>query len=335
MRHDNVFLNGIGSHVPPVVAVEEAIQAGRLREADRVKIGATGVPISQTEETPPEMAVQAAEKALKNADSSPAEIGLLLFGCVWDPEHVAPAAHVHHHLGLNPEAMAFEIRQGCNGALAGMATAAWHLGSRPDAPPVLVTTADRFRAPAWDRYSARDGYLWGDAASAAVLSTREGPIRLRSTASRSMSEAEEVGRRPPISLGSPADLPGVRLRQEFHMYKRLGPQRVRSGLQSAVREVVERATGDAGTTLDGIARFLVPNMGEQWRRWALLEPLGISEAQTTWTEHGRHLGHTGLADQLLALEHLLDRGALNSGDRVVLASYAVGFTFTAAVVEIA
>ncbi|MGC7101685.1 ketoacyl-ACP synthase III family protein [Amycolatopsis lurida] len=335
MRHDNVFLNGIGSHLPPVVPVDDAVRAGQLREADRVKIGATGVPISETEESPPEMAVQAAVKALKNADSSPAEIGLLLFGCLWDPEHVAPATYVHHHLGVPPDAMAFEIRQGCNGALAAMAAAAWHLGSRPGAAPVLVATADRFRAPAWDRYSARDGYLWGDAASAAVLSTHEGPIRLLSTTSRSMSEAEEVGRRSPMSLGSPADLPGVRLRQEFHMYKRLGPQNVRSGLQAAVRAVVEQATTDAGTSLERISRFLVPNMGEQWRKWALLEPLGITEDRTTWTDHGRHIGHTGLADQFLALEHLLEQGALGSGDQVVLASYAVGFTFTAAVVQIA
>jgi 3-oxoacyl-[acyl-carrier-protein] synthase-3 len=334
MRHERVFLNGFGSHVPPVVPVADVVLSGQLREADRVKIGVTGVAISDPGETPPEMAVHAAAKALKNAQLTPDEIDLLVFGCVWDPEHLAPAAYVHHHLGVNPAATAFEIRQGCNGALTGMATAGWHLGAHPGAGPVLLTTADRFLAPAWDRYSARDGYLWGDAASAVVLSREEGPVRLLSTASRSMSETEEVGRRSALSLGDPDKLPGVRLRQEFNMYKRLGPQNVRSGLQNAMRDVVAQALGDAETTMDRAARVLVPNMGEQWRTWALLEPLGITEDRTTWTDHGRHLGHTGLADQLLALEDLLDRGELASGDQVVLASFAVGFTVAAAVVEV-
>jgi 3-oxoacyl-[acyl-carrier-protein] synthase-3 len=334
VKHDNVFLAGIGSHLPAVVPIQEAIAAGSYSEADHRKNGVLGVAVAADDETPAEMAARSARKALGNAGITGDELGLVLFGCQWDAQHVAPASYVHQHVGASNSAMAMEVGQGCSGGLAMLGVAAWFLKAHPEGAPVLLATGDRFHAPAWNRYGTGDGYVWGDASSSVVLAANNGWARLLSTTSGSMSEGEEIGRGSAIALGHRGELTAIRQRQEMRLYKRIGPHEIRRRFQDTYRDVVARALADADTTADRAARFLVPNMGLTWRSWALLEPLGIDEDRTAWTEHGRHIGHTGLADQLLALEFLVNRGSLSPGDRAVLASVGVGFTFTAAVVEI-
>lgn len=335
MRYGDVYLAGIGTYLPPVASADDAVAAGRYSADEHRRNGITGTPVAAAAETPPEMAVTASKKALAAAGLRGADLELVLFGSQWDPQHGVPAAYVHHAVGGRPDVGTLEVRQGCSGAVTMLDLAARHLRTTPGGGAVLISTADRFCLPSWDRYSSDEGYIWGDAASALVVTSEPAGIaRLVATATHSFSAAEEVCRGSILLDAERGNLPLLMRGHKQRFYKKFGPLSFRREFQHAVRDTATRALAEAGTGAGEVAWALVPNMGLQWRGWALLEPLGVDETRTTWTDHGRHIGHTGLADQALALEFLLNRGALQGGDRVLLLAVGIGLTFSAAVLEI-
>jgi 3-oxoacyl-[acyl-carrier-protein] synthase-3 len=85
--------------------------------------------------------------------------------------------------------------------------------------------------------------------------------------------------------------------------------------------------------LDQISRFVFPNVGQALLQSDYLDAFGIDQARTTcaW---GQEVGHVGAGDQFGGLNHLVETGALQAGDRVVLAGSGIGFSWNCAVPEI-
>lgn len=334
MKHGNVYLAGLGTYLPPIVAADSAVDSGHYSDEEHRRNGILGTPVASEDEMPPEMAVHAAKKALVAAGMSATDLDLVLYGGQWDPQHLAPASYVHRGLGARDDVPNLEFRQGCSGAVTMLDMASRYLGAETAQRSALVSTGDRFCLPGWDRYLSEEGYIWGDAASAVILSNEGGVARLLATAAQSMSQAEEVCRGSALVEADRGALPVLSRIPKQRFYKKVGPLSFRRRFQLAVHEVAAQALRDAETEIADVSWALVPNMGLQWRGWALLEPLGIDETRTTWTDHGRYIGHTGLADQTLALEFLLNHGLLTPGSRVLLVAVGVGLTFSSAVLEI-
>ena len=59
----------------------------------------------------------------------------------------------------------------------------------------------------------------------------------------------------------------------------------------------------------------------------------MDEARSTW-ELSRTIGHTGVADLFIGLEHLWTTGQVTPGDHVMLIGAATGMEAGCAVVEI-
>ncbi|MEV4107758.1 3-oxoacyl-[acyl-carrier-protein] synthase III C-terminal domain-containing protein [Nonomuraea sp. NPDC049695] len=85
-------------------------------------------------------------------------------------------------------------------------------------------------------------------------------------------------------------------------------------------------------TLDEVARVAFPH-----GRWDNVEErvswLGLTLADTTW-DYGAGIGHLGVSDQFVALDHLLATGALAPGDYVLLIGVGAGKTLACAVLRI-
>ncbi len=60
---------------------------------------------------------------------------------------------------------------------------------------------------------------------------------------------------------------------------------------------------------------------------------GLTMAETTW-EFGAGIGHLGVSDQFIALDHLLATGALAVGDHVMLIGLGAGTSMACAVLKI-
>ncbi|MFE7579759.1 ketoacyl-ACP synthase III family protein [Streptomyces sp. NPDC057521] len=337
MKVDNVYLAGIGSWIPDRVSVDEAIEKGWYDETLRASSGMVSVAVAG-DVPAPDMAVAAAEEALKRSGHEPEEIAALIHTPVF---HQGPdiwsAPHYILHRTVNRPVPALELRQGCLGMITSLRFAATMMTADPAAGAVLITAGDNFSTPGLDRWRVSSNYVLGDAGSAVLLSRREGFAKLLSVSSISIPEAEILHRGgdplfpPSITLGRPLDLEARTDHIRAQWIKGVPPPVFHLG--DIVVEAVTAALTDAGRTLDDITRVAHSAVAFDQIRNGFLEPLGIEESRGTW-EFNRRVGHSGGTDQIVGLEHLLASGELRPGDHVLLLAAAVGMEVGCAVLEI-
>ena len=332
-----MYLGGVAAWLPPAVSVAEAV-ATRDYDADE-QAGNEYVSITVANgEAPPEMAVRAARTALRRSGVAPGDVALLLHTSAWfqGVDFWGAASYVHREvLDGGRHAPALDVAQMSNGSLGAVELAASYLAATPSRRAALVTTADRFARPGFDRWrSDGRGIVYGDGAAAAVLTRAGGFARLRAVATVVDTRLEPIYRGDePFGLvsghaGRPVD---IRERRRAFMEATTGRQDVVEWINAGLTEAVGQALDESETQLGDIARFVFPNIGlSALQRY--LELLGVSLADTTW-ERGRRIGHVGGADQLIGLAHLVEGGHVGPGERVMLVGIGAGFSWSCAVVE--
>lgn len=173
--NQGVALAGLGHYLPErVLSNAELIAQGQL-PVDPAwierRIGVKTRHIAAEHESTSDLALQAARRALAEAQTDPAELDLILLSTI-SPDHPSPATACAVQAGLGVKGCpAFDITAACSGFLYGLDTGARHIltGARK----VLVMSAEirsRFVNP-------RDpgmAPIFGDAAAAAVLTS--GPV---------------------------------------------------------------------------------------------------------------------------------------------------------------
>lgn len=147
-------------------------ESRELSPEDIERIGVTELTVAN-ELAAPEMAVLAAQDALKASGVQPGGIGFLAHTHlyhqgvdVWSPAH-----YIAQQTGA-VGALPFNVQQTCNGAALALQLAAMWLNATPDADAALVTAADRFCGPGFDRWASNDEAVYGDAGVAVVLGRR-------------------------------------------------------------------------------------------------------------------------------------------------------------------
>ncbi|MGC0415551.1 ketoacyl-ACP synthase III family protein [Embleya sp. AB8] len=286
----------------------------------------------------PDLAVFAAEEAIKRSGHEPAEFA----GLFHSPVHFQgpegwSAAHYILDRTLGTPVGAVEIRQGCLGMLTSMRPAAGLLMAAPEQPAYLLTAADNFGTPIVDRWRAATHYLPADGGSSVVLSRRSGFARLPAVGSVSNPAAEILHRGgeplfpPGITVGRRLDIEARARYWQEQWAQGVLPPTIHLG--DLVTEAANRTLAEARLASSDIAR--VATSGVVWThvKHGVLEPLGFDESQSTW-EFTRRLGHAGGTDQIAGLEYLLEEGAVGPGDHVLMVSVTVGMEVGCAVVEI-
>ncbi|MER7991175.1 ketoacyl-ACP synthase III family protein [Streptomyces noursei] len=334
MRWNEMYIAATGSCFPERDDCARAVAEGRYDAQEHERNGYRSISVAG-EMSAADMAVSAAGQGLARSGHTGDDIGLVLHADVHHQgqDHWTPASYIQERV-TGGRAPAIEIKQGSNGGLAGLVLALSYLSAHTGQDAALVTAADKFCPPAYDRYRSDKWMVLGDGASAAVLSRRGGFARVLATAMDSDPGLEEMYRGSgftdaPFSTGLPLDL---RERKREYM-DRLGLAEVALRCSVGLQNVVKEALGDAGTDIDDIARFVFPNVGRSLVQWDYLDAFGIDEERTTW-EWGSGIGHAGAGDQFGGLDHLVAAGALSAGDRVVLAGSGIGFSWACAVLEI-
>ncbi len=333
-----MYINGLGMVLGRRVTTASAVASGLYSERDNEADGYTAVRVAD-EGPAVEMAVEAANVALKRSALDPAEISLVVHACCAHQglENLAAASYVQSRT-VHGTATAVEVNQYSNGDLIALELAAGSLAARPTPRAALVTTSDRFVPPVYDRYHSDQGVVFGDAATALVLSRRPGVARLLSTAV--IGDASFVGLQIGDAPWTDAPEPGawpVDLAARRKQY--LAAQGVDVLMRLMVsstrlqRECIEGALADAGATAEGMAWWVVPNMGMAVVDWDFRRRMGLDEARTTWA-WGREVGHLGASDQIGGLTHLFESGSVHAGDRVALVGVGQGENYGCAVLEI-
>ncbi|MEV2262630.1 3-oxoacyl-ACP synthase [Streptomyces anulatus] len=318
------------------------VSAGRLTAGDAEDLALTEVPVSE-DLAAPEMAVRAAGRVFADTGWDPTRIGLVAHGWTYHQGHDfwSPAHYIARRTGAS-EALPVGVQQMSNSGAAALGMAAAKLIADPGAEAALVTTADRFSLPGFDRWSADYGVAYGDAGTAALLRRREpdeqpGTLLLRSLAFATDASFEEMyrGRDPfsaaPLAHGGRVD---VKRPKKAYMEMRGGIEEFRRAAVGCVDRVLRRALSDAGTEPDDprIVLVALPRLGDSVLDLMYRPVLdGVVRAEILALRESS--GHLGAGDLLANAEHIAGSRALKSGDIALVLGGGGGFTWSCAVLE--
>jgi 3-oxoacyl-[acyl-carrier-protein] synthase-3 len=341
MRFDGLSVKAVTTWLP--ATMEEAaaeLRAGHIDEDMLERLGVTGLPAS-VDLAPPEMAVLAARRVLERSGWDSARVGMLIHAWVyhqgrdkWSAPH-----YIANELGLPPAALPVGVHELCNGGTTALHLAAVHLTADRQLPSVLVTTADRYGAPVWDRWVTHTDIAYGDGATAALLHRGDGrgdALRLVSLAHSSASFLERLERGDTPFSTSP--MAGRRTmdsgdsRSEF--YQRYGKESLSEAARDNVRASLEQALDEAG--LDSgdprIRLVAVPRVGPKLIGLMYLSVLD-GELKDKIVQFGARTGHLGAGDMLANMADVAQRRMLAPGEFAVIAGAGGGFTWSTAIVQ--
>nr|WP_296780690.1 ketoacyl-ACP synthase III family protein [Rhodococcus sp. (in: high G+C Gram-positive bacteria)] len=320
-----VYITGAGHHVSAIEDVGEQPLAGNAMRS-----------VATSDRPAYELAAAAGAFALADANLDALDVDRLFYACSFDssPPLWPPASWIARELGIDAPAM--RVDQVSNGGMAAIQLG-YELLVGPFADNVVVTTGDRHDGARFDRWRSDPGTVYGDGGTSLVMSTRPGPLLVRSVHTVSDPQLEGM-HRPTDDSGHSVDagrrtdrvdLGGAK--QQFLKSNGTGPTVAR--LMHGQRRAVEEAVKDAGVTVTDIDWFVLPHLG--WRRVSstFLTPFDIDVNRTTW-DFARSVGHLGPGDQIYGLDKLARSGVLRPGQLILLAGIGSGFSWSCAVLEV-
>jgi 3-oxoacyl-[acyl-carrier-protein] synthase-3 len=333
MRYDGVYLAGVGGKYPKAIPVDEAVADGRYAPALRDRTRQRRVAVMDGSESAPGLAAYAGRLALRRSGHRADECALLLHSvATYNGLDGWNAASFLQQEVLDGHGVGFEIRQLSNGAVAAIELAVAYL-RQTGGVAALLTAADQFELPIWDRWTASPGLVFGDGASAAVFSLRSGFARLLSCATECDPSLEGMQRGHHAFRGAPDPAAVSLYERTLEFAERMPLREASRRMAVGLRAAADRAAAEAGTALDSFDHYVVPNFGWDLLHQECLEPLGLDATRTTWA-WGAEIGHAGASDQFGGLQHLADTRRLEPGQRVLLVSVGGGFNWTCAALEI-
>ncbi|MEW9533746.1 ketoacyl-ACP synthase III family protein [Microbispora sp. NPDC049125] len=339
MRLDTMFLAGVGVWLPQAVSVRSLVERGEYAANEAAARGMLSILIAEGRIAPPEMAVCAARDALARAAVPAGDIGLALHSSMYfQGIDMWPAASYIAHEAVGRGVPGYEIAQQANGGMAALQMAALTLAAGEAAgdaaPAALISTADRFSAPRFDRWRTDGSAVYGDGATAVVVSRRAGFARLLSVVTRADNSMEEIVRGssfyPAPLAGRPLDLQPRK--DDFSAATGMDFRELATRPARVIRAAMEGALAEAGVDLRSISRVISP-VADRRLIMPIMQILGIDENRTTW-DWGRRTGSMGAGDQFAALHWLVRTGTARPGDRLLMVGAGAGFSSTAAVIEI-
>ncbi|MEV8441842.1 ketoacyl-ACP synthase III family protein [Actinosynnema sp. NPDC051121] len=331
---------GLDAHVwypPERDSADRAVAEGRVGARTAADLGYRELPVSN-DLAPPDMAVRAARELLDRVGRAPDTVASLFHASVHHQGHDAWSAphYIAHRLGV--PAVPIGLLQQCNGGAAGVELAAAGLAADPEAGANLVTTADRFLPPSWDRWRGDYGMAAGDAATAVLVhrDTTRADLLLHGTGTAVAAELEVMHRgrdgfdATPLGHG-----PTIDVRRPKRAFVRMfGVEHfVSVAHQSIAKAVADCLACCALEPDDPRLRWAVlPRLGTRAMAEAYVPPLtrGVS---APLLDLGRSTGHLGAGDLVASLAELVSGDLLAPGEHALVLNGGGGFTFTAAIVS--
>jgi 3-oxoacyl-[acyl-carrier-protein] synthase-3 len=323
-----VGIVGTGSYLP-AEAVPNSVIAARTGVTEDWIVRKTGIHTrwyAAEHEATSDLAVRAADNALRAAGVAPADLGWVIVATS-TPDHPQPATAclVQHRIGAT-RAAAFDVNAVCSGFVVALTTAAQLLSAVPSRGYALVVGADVY-SRIIDRRDRRTAALFGDGAGAVVL----GPVRSGSGVVgahlASFGEHHAMIRVPAGGSRMPASEKTVQ--DGLHWFQMDGrgvSGFVRSEVPNAVDQLLSAHRVDAASV-----DHVIPHQANAVLLTEVLSGLQLTRARThlTVAQHG----NTSAASIPLALDDAQRQGAFRAGDLLLLIGFGGGMSIGAALVR--
>ncbi|MFA7248714.1 MAG: beta-ketoacyl-ACP synthase III [Dehalococcoidia bacterium] len=318
-------ITGVGLYVPERVLTNADLEK-MVDTSDEWIVGRTGIRerrIAAPDETSSSLGARAGLAAIESAQIDPASIDLVIAGtCTPDGMFPAAATRIQHAVGA-AHAGAFDVNAACNGFMSALSTAAQFIVAGSAERALVVGTETLSRIVDWNDRSTC--VLFGDGAGAVVVErSAEGePGRIEAMLLRSDGSQASLlwanGPCTPLTDG---------LRQEAHIVM-AGSAVFRSAVNALVETSCE-ALARAGLTVDDIA-LCIPHQANRRIITAMAERVGLP-MERVYVNVERY-GNTSSATIPIALAEAEAEGRLQPGDRVLLAAFGGGLSWSAMVLE--
>lgn len=318
---------GMGSYVPEKI-YDNAYMESIVDTNDEWITQRTGIKerrIAANDEYTSDLATKAAERALKNANTTAEEIELIVVATV-TPDYFTPsvACVVQRNIGAK-NAAAFDMNAACSGFVAALTTAEKFIVSGMYRK-VLVIGADAL-SKATDYKDRSTCILFGDGAGAAVLELSDDNSGLIS---------EWIG-----AKGDDYDkITNLAYRNdEQELEKRISGRKDTiwmagsDVMKFAVRvmaQAANRVIEDAGLTIEDID-LVVPHQANTRIIDGAVKRLKIAPEKVF--VNIQKYGNTSAGSIPVALCEALEEGRIKKGDKVILVGFGSGLTWGAALLE--
>jgi 3-oxoacyl-[acyl-carrier-protein] synthase III len=264
-------------------------------------------------------AVAAARRAIERARIDPIDIGLVICATV-TPDQILPstACLIQADLGCN-KAAAFDIAAACSGFLYGLTLANQMIRSG------LTRYALVIGAEILSRYvdftDRSTCVLFGDGAGAAVLGPADDDRGILATRIYSDGRfAEQL-----YSPGGGTRIPPTAetLSGGLHYFKMKGNELFKVAVRS-MADVSTEVLNEAGYGAEDVKLF-IPHQANQRITEAVASRLNV-DASIVYSNIAYH-GNTSSASIPIALDECIEKGKVQEGDLVLLASFGGGVTW--------
>ncbi len=334
-NNETIGIAGIGYYIPQMIVTSREIaeKADIPLEVLTQKIGMKSKRVASPDEQPSEMALAAAREAMEKARITPDEIDIVIFAGSAPQDYLfwSASARLQHSLGA-VNSLAFEVSNGCNGLNLGIQIAKDLLLGNPWRKNALVVYADKF-SPflSYGRKEDLSLFHLSDAAGAAIVRKNEPSNRILTyfqMTDGSYSNYVKIsngGAAHPCSLEQPCEDQTFSIENALEFSSLLSEVYTENYL-TAIRRALEQS----GHTPDDID-FLFTNQVKASTMNAILDAMNIPPSNTLRSIE--EYGHMGAVDTMYALSRFIEGKKIPPNSLVVLASSAVGFSWSAMVLQ--
>ncbi|MCR5716990.1 MAG: ketoacyl-ACP synthase III [Lachnospiraceae bacterium] len=253
-------------------------------------------------ETHLDMAMRAALKAIDSAGIDRQQIGTVLVATFASDQYVPScAALLQERLGLSEDVLAYDLNAACSGFMFGLESVRGIL-SVSEKPYALLVGAEALsrRLDMTDRSTC---ILFGDGAGAAIV--------------------EKSDRPAVISCRTRGDITKILVDRYVHM----DGQGVYKFAVKEVPKLIEEVLAKAGVSADEVDHFICHQANAR-----ILQSVAksLDQPMEKFYQNLQEFGNTSAASVPIVMAQMNDLGLLKRGERVVLAGFGAGLTWSVA-----
>ena len=323
-----VGIIGTGYYVPSRILTNKDLESMVDTSDDWIfsKVGVRERRIAEPQEATSDLAIYAAQEALRNAGVSPEEIDLVILATS-SPDMIQPAtaAIVQGKLGSLNSA-AFDVSAVCAGFVYALTVARAMMKTNPSYAKALVIGAETYsRILDWsDRTTC---VYFGDGAGAVVLGKQPDPYGIHTTYLK--NDGRGAGAIRYLGGGSRHPASRETLAQNLHRFEMNG-KAVWDFATKACPASIRRVVADAGLKVSDID-WVITHQANINIIKSSLDELGIPMSKTYTTIE--QYANTAGASIPITLAEAHKKGLFKRGDKIVLVGFGGGLSLGAVYLE--
>jgi 3-oxoacyl-[acyl-carrier-protein] synthase-3 len=320
-------ITGVGSYVPAKILTNTDLEK-MVDTSDEWITTRTGIKerrVAAKDEFTSDMAVKAAQRAMKMAGVTAEQIELIVVATITpDMPFPATACLVQQKIGAR-RAAAFDLEAACSGFIYGLEIGQQFIMSRTY-DTVLVIGAEKLSSIV-DYTNRNTCVLFGDGAGAAILQNRPNAHGLLTAVMGADGSKGNLIHMPGGGSRCPATMDSVAAK--LHYLQMDGRETFKNAVHAmcaAAKEALRRCELDITKI-----KCVIPHQANRRIIDAVGERLGVAPEQM-FINLDRY-GNTSAASVAIALDEAVASGKIQRGDLVLLIVFGAGLTWGAAIIE--